>query len=221
LSWYTTNYAVGAVCSLMAGLFVFYRGQTRATTRRTWCYLCLAISVWHLGRFIMELAESEVFASVAARVVYFGAIFIPTNYLRFILSLLDEDKGHLGIILKSYAIEIIQLLLLFSGLLVDGVTYYEHGRFYETPSTMYVVFFASWVVLPALGIIKLSLSYFRTDAVLRKNQFKYVLYSSAIGFVLGSTSFIPYVTMTIPPFLYIPNYLCSGSLSADGYRCCN
>jgi two-component system, NtrC family, sensor kinase len=149
---------------------------------------------------MMELAPSEVLASVAAQVIYLGAIFIPTNYLRFILSLLDEDKGHLHIFLTSYAIEIIQLLLLFSGLLVDGVRYYEHGRFYETPSTMYVVFFATWVVLPAFAIVKLALSYFRTDAVLRKNQFKYVLYSSAIGFALGSTSFLPFISVTIPPF---------------------
>ncbi len=64
---------------------------------------------------------------------------------------------------------------------------------------MYWLFFANWVIVPSIATSKLVRTYFRTEAVVRRNQFKYVISSSFIGFLLGSTAYFPFLTDKIPP----------------------
>ena len=184
---------------MLAGLFILYRGETKASTRRIWCFLCISISVWHAGRFIMESAGSPIIASRAAILIYSGAIFVPQTYFHFIFSLLDEVKKHRKLLLFVYAIGIGELLLLYGDLLVDGVKYYPQGRYYEVPSGVYGLYVANYVILPSLALAKLVIAYSRTNAIVQKNQFKYVIYSSLIGFLAGATSFFPFIAVWLPP----------------------
>jgi two-component system, NtrC family, sensor kinase len=148
----------------------------------------------------MEIADSSGSAEHAALVIYIGAICINPIYLHFILSLLEEENKTRGLWITTYAIALVELFLLFGGWLLDGVQRTPNGRYYEVPGPMYGLFFATWLSLPALAIVKLTLVYRRTEAVLRKNQFKYVIYSSLTGFFAGATSFFPFFTTYVPPF---------------------
>ena len=51
------------------------------------------------------------------------------------------------------------------------------------------------------AFFKLVVAFRQTDAVVKRNQFKYVIYSSMIGFLLGGTSFFPFFTSLVPPFV--------------------
>ena len=64
---------------------------------------------------------------------------------------------------------------------------------------MYWLFFANWVIVPSIATGKLVRTYFRTEAVVRRNQFKYVISSSFIGFLSGATAYFPFLTDKIPP----------------------
>lgn len=147
----------------------------------------------------MEIAEAEVLAESAVNLIYVGAIFIPPCYLHFIVSLLDEDRRSRNLTLVCYWIAVGELFLLFGGWLFEGVRYYPQGRFYEVPTRLYGLYVANYVFVPTIAIVKLIRACSRTEAVVKRNQFKYVIYSSLIGFLSGATSFSPFVNDVVPP----------------------
>jgi two-component system, NtrC family, sensor kinase len=199
MNWYTFNYAVGTVSSFLLGLFVLYRGETREATRKSWFLLCVFVSIWHAGKFMIEIAGTERRAYQAAYLIYAGAIFIPPSYLHFILSLLNEERKHRGLLIIAYVLAVIELSLLLGGLLIERVTYYPDLGFYEVPSRIYWLYFANYLGVPSFALIKLILAFSRTDLAVKRNQFKYVISSSLIGFSTGATSFFPFFTTLVPP----------------------
>jgi len=199
--WHTVNYAIGSLLSFLLGLFVLYRGQSRMLTRKTWFFLCLFVSVWHAGKFLIAISQSEASAFWAIHLMYVGAILIPPCYVHFILSILETEKRDRFIIGLAYCFGILELYLLFSGWLLQGVRPDPVINYYEVPASPYWIYFANYSIFPALAMRKLILALRSTDLVVRKNQFKYVTYSSFIGFICGATSFAPLVTDRVPQLL--------------------
>jgi len=200
MSWSSTNFALGSILTFLLGLFVLYRGETRELTRKTWFWLCLSASLWNAGKFLIEIAENETLAQMALYPLYVGAILIPSCYLHFVLSLVAEVKKYRSALIVAYIASVIELGLLFSGMLIEGVAYYPDGGFYEVPARPYWLYVASYVLAPGSAFVRLVLAFRRTDTGVKRNQFKYVIYSSLIGFLLGATSFSPFITDLVPPF---------------------
>ena len=78
----------------------------------------------------MAYAPSEALAETAFYVIYAGAIFIPSSYLHFILSLLDQQRGTRGLWVGGYLMAAAQLCLLAGGWLIEGVKNYPTIGFY-------------------------------------------------------------------------------------------
>ena len=148
----------------------------------------------------MAYAPSETLAESAFYLIYVGAIFIPSSYLHFILSLLDQQRSSRVLWVAGYLIAIAQLCLLAGGWLIEGVKGYPTIGFYEVPTRLYWLYVANYIVLPSYAFFKLVVAFRQTYAVVKRNQFKYVIYSSMIGFLLGGTSFFPFFTSLVPPF---------------------
>jgi len=200
MSWSSTNFALGSILTFLLGLFVLYRGETRELTRKTWFSLCLSASLWNAGKFLIEIAENETLAQMALYPLYVGAILIPSCYLHFVLSLVAEVKKYRSALIVAYIASVIELGLLFSGMLIEGVAYYPDVGFYEVPAGSFWLYVASYVLAPGSAFVRLVLAFRRTDTGVKRNQFKYVIYSSLIGFLLGATSFSPFITDLVPPF---------------------
>jgi len=200
MSWSSTNFALGSILTFLLGLFVLYRGETRELTRKTWFSLCLSASLWNAGKFLIEIAENESLAQMALYPLYVGAILIPSCYLHFVLSLVAEVKKYRSALIVAYIASVIELGLLFSGMLIEGVAYYPDVGFYEVPAGSFWLYVASYVLAPGSAFVRLVLAFRRTDTGVKRNQFKYVIYSSLIGFLLGATSFSPFITDLVPPF---------------------
>jgi two-component system, NtrC family, sensor kinase len=148
----------------------------------------------------MAYAVSESLAKSAVYVIYAGAIFIPSSYLHFILSLLNQRRETCVLWIAGYLLAIAQLCLLAGGWLIEGVKNYPPIGFYEVPTRLYWLYLTSYIVLPSYAFFKLVVAFRQTEAVVRRNQLKYVIYSSMIGFLLGGTSFFPFFTSVVPPF---------------------
>jgi signal transduction histidine kinase len=199
MDWYTVNYALGSVVSFLAGLFVLLRGEVRRPTRRTWFSLCLFVGLWHAGHLLMEMAQTEAMARRAVYPIYVGAILIPPCYMHFILSLLAEERRNARLLAACYFLAAVEMFFLFGGWLIEGVKRYPRIGFYEVPADVYWLYFANYLIVPGLAMVKLVAAFFRTDVITKKNQLKYVIYSSLIGFVSGTSSFLPFMGDGISP----------------------
>jgi len=169
--WYTVNFALGCVFTVLVGFFVLFRQESRRITRYTWFLLSLSTGLWHAGRFLMAVAPSELSAERSIYVIYFGAIFIPPFFLHFILSLLNEEKKRRTVLILSYFIAFCVLALLISGQLTRGVQVFPSTSFYEIPRPLYLLFTGVFAVLPTYAIYRLVGAYFKSDQAVRKNQF--------------------------------------------------
>jgi two-component system, NtrC family, sensor kinase len=201
MTWYQINYLLGSVLSFLAGLFVLCLGESKRNTRCTWFLLCFSTSIWFAGRFIMSVAEIERLAEQAIYVVYFGAIFSPVFFLHFVLTLLGKEKEQQHLQLLFYFLALIWIPALVGGYLVQGVHRLNNLGFYEIPTPLYFGFFLYFSLAPTIAIFKLIKACFSTQlSPNKKNQLKYVVYASLLGYVGGATSFLPFVSSTIPPF---------------------
>ena len=189
--WYTINYGAGSIIALLVGTFVLLRGETRRVTRRTWFALCVVVSLWHIGKFLIAIAPSESLALQAAGVIYLAAILIPPAYLHFILALLTEERTYRLVLICSYALAGLEYLLLFNGLLIAGVFKYSTIGFYEVPTHAYWLYVGNYILVPAFAILRLAVTFFQSENAVKKNQLKYDIWSSLIGFFAGVTSFFP------------------------------
>ncbi len=197
--WYTVNYGLGILFPFVVGLFVLYRGESRQLVRRTWFSLCVFVTLWHAGKFWIVLSDSELIAAQAATLIYVAAILIPPAYLHFILALLTQEKRRSVFLIGCYGFAGVELLLLTSGHLIDGVRNYEGLGFYEVPGRMFWLYFFSYTLVPGFAVLQLIREIGRTDSAVKSNQLRYVIYSSLIGFLSGITSFFPFVSVAIPP----------------------
>ena len=200
MSWYEINFILGSVFTLLAGLFVLLRGESRRITQLTWFFLCLSTSIWHAGRFLIAIASNAALAERAIYVIYFGAIFIPPFFLHFILSLLDQERKRREVWISCYLLAVFGIVLLVSGQLTQGVRQYANIGFYEIPTRAYMLFFGYFVALPSYALFILIKTYSKSDLAIRRNQLKYVIYASLIGFLGGITSFIPFLNPSFFPF---------------------
>ena len=197
--WYTINFGLGTLFPFLVGLFVLWRGESRQLVRQTWFALCVFVTLWHAGKFWIVISHSELSAYRAATFIYIAAILIPPAYLHFILALLTQERKQHIILNISYAFAILELLLLASGHLINGVQNYENLGFYEKPGGMFWLYFCSYVIVPGFAITQLIIEIRSTDRAIKKNQLKYVVYSSLIGFLSGITSFFPLLNPAFPP----------------------
>jgi two-component system NtrC family sensor kinase len=197
---YATNFLIGVFFTLFAGLVVFLKGEPKKTTRYTWLLLCLSTSVWHAGRFFIAVAPTVSVAEDFVYMIYLGAIFIPPFYLHFSSSFLEgKERENLIVLLGAYLVASIEILLLVTGKLIAGVRPDPNLGFYEIPGRFYLLHFFLFVSVPSYGVGRLISEYRRTDLPARKNQLKYVIYASLVGFIGGGTSFLPIVEAPIPP----------------------
>ena len=197
---YALNFIVGAVFTLAAGLIVFFRGGSRRSVRRTWFLLCVFTSVWHTGRFLIAIADTSRVAEQLVYLIYFGAILVPPFFLHFCLALLEEERIKQRILFAAYAIAIIDLIALTFGGLTEGVRLDPDLGYYEIPTKLYVMHFFIYVSMPSYALLRLIAVYRKTDLPVRKNQLKYVVVASLIGFCGAGTSFLPIINAPIPPF---------------------
>jgi signal transduction histidine kinase len=200
VGWYSLNFLVGSVFTLLAGLFVFYRGGPKRTTQNAWFLLCLFTSLWHVGRFLVAISNNAAFADRAVYLIYAAAIFIPPFFLHFILSLLDEERDQRVPLIAAYFTGLAEVVLLTSGELIQGVREYQNLGFYEIPTPYYLLHFLAFVIYPSYAILRLNRAYRKSDLAIRRNQLKYVIFASLIGFLGGGTSFFPILDAAVPPY---------------------
>ena len=99
-----------------------------------------------------------------------------------------------------YSAALLELILLLTGYLTDGVRWDPAVGFYEIPTKLYLLHFLVFASVPAYGLFRLIETYRKSDLPIRKNQIKYVIYANLIAFLGGGTSFLPIIQASIPPY---------------------
>ncbi|MFA5411094.1 MAG: histidine kinase N-terminal 7TM domain-containing protein, partial [Candidatus Omnitrophota bacterium] len=186
-----------ALGSYLLGLFVLSRNH-RHSLYSSWFYFCCSVGTWSLGYFFTMLPNvPKDIALLCSRVSHASGALIPAFFLRYIFILLDIKKKKL--LLACYIPSVILAILsLTSFVVIDLVPklffkYYPAGKF---GYVLYVINFIYWVIVAHYFMIK----NYRVISGYKRNQMRYLLFGTILGYFGGATCFPLVFNMQIPPY---------------------
>jgi len=183
----------------MLGIFVVSRNP-KNTLCRAWFYFCCSVGTWSLGYSLTM--SPDIFKDVAlvcSRVSHASGALIPALFLRYVLIWLGVEHKHRRLLLACFLNCGILAVLSLTPLIVIDVVPKLFFRSYPRGSigyVLYIVTFVWWVILAHFYMIR---SYSHLHG-LKRNQMKYFLLGTILGYFGGATCFPLIFNIQIPPY---------------------
>jgi signal transduction histidine kinase len=162
------------------------------------CLFSFSIFVWSTGHMFWLLSETEAQALYWVKVLVFGSIFVPYTYFHFVVNITDRYALRKFVYI-SYGLAVCLALLNLGPFVVVRLEPRLGFPYWPVPGVGFPAYLGSFCSLVILGACLLFEKY-RTAAIEAKNQYKYILLGTGIGFAGGSTNFLLWMDIPIPPF---------------------
>ena len=192
---------ITAITSFVLGLFVYFKNK-KSKVNKTWGVVSLSIAFWSFAVFATTTSPEKSWALFTARCVYIGASFIPSCFLYFVLAILNKDqysrKKLLLILCYLFSI-IFSVISLISPFIVRNVELKMGIGYYGNPGILFPFFALFFFTIVGYTHYELIREYIVSSGG-RKNQLKYILIASILGFGGGATTFFPAFDIKIYPF---------------------
>jgi hypothetical protein len=202
INFYTINYIINTVSSIVFGVFIYFRGG-RSKVGLYWLRMCLFVSLWAVGMGILFSCVNASYHSFALFGSRFGnafAMFIPPLFLRFVVAFLDIEKDQNRIVQVAFLSTFPLLFLIYTPAFLAGVRPISGLHFYTKAGPLlwfYFIHFIFWVIYSHWLMIK----YFKELSLPRKKQVRLLFIATAIGFSAGVITFLPCFDIPISPWL--------------------
>lgn len=195
--FYPITALINAIASSIVFIVVIVRNP-KSSLNRSFCYFAFSVAFWSYCYFIWQVSNNAGSALFWCRALMAGAIFIPSSFLHFSFTLIEQRKKYLKTIVFCYVVSAIFLLLDFTALFIKDVRprlsfpYWPSAGIAYTPFIM--MFIASTIY--AHGVMY---KYFKKLSGYRRNQIKYIFLGTALGFLGGSTNYFLWYDIPILP----------------------
>ena len=140
------------------------------------------------------------------RISNIAAVFIPITWFHFVSEFLSKRESRYFYIV-NYVIAIVIALFGFTPLFIPHTQSILNYKYYTAPGPLYHVFTISFVSLVLYGFYNLARAY-RIAHGQKKEQLKYFLIATFIGFTAGGSSLFLVYQIPFPLFLtvFMPLY---------------
>ena len=198
----TTYYALSAlingITSTFLGIFVYFK-KREAVVNKRFCIFLLSVTFWSYSFFIWQLSTSEATALFWCRMLMRGSIFIPITFAHFVMVWLNLYKEKKKIIVWGYICSLIFFIFNFTPLFVKEVFPILSFKYWPRAGVLYLPFLLFWFGYVIYSWYLLFMSYQNSTGI-RRNQIKYCLIGTMIGFFGGSTTYPLWYNIPVPPF---------------------
>lgn len=190
LSFFIITSFITAITSALLGIIVYLRDK-KNLVNRLFCFFALAVFVWSFSYGVWLLQKNFVDALFWSRMLNMGATLIPIAYLHWVLVFLKENKKKINriILFLSYALTFIFLSFSFSDYYIKDVIQVLFFPYWPQANWLYLVY----VILNYCGMIfygiYLIYNKVRISTGVYKEQVKYALAGSVVGFIGGASNF--------------------------------
>lgn len=207
-------------CGLICALFIFY-SLPRTLTKKIWSIYSLSMGFWGFGLFMSFSSSTSDKALFWAKFLNTSAILIPVLFFYFALLLINKNSQYKKELFIYILISLIFFLLAiaFNNHFVKSVNAKMNFKFYPSSGLLYYFFPIQFGYLVVRTILILIKEYIKSTG-LRKEQLKYVLIGSIIGFSGGGTTFPLVFNIEVYPFgvIQVPIYLSIITYAVIKYR---
>jgi signal transduction histidine kinase len=184
-----------AVTSLTLGGLVFFKRE-KDKVSFSYALLTLSFFMWVFGIGMEIGAQSKDWGFFWNRWLYSGAIFIPTFYLQFVQYYLNKTNPKM--LITCYTISGILLFFNFTPLFVKDLVPKGSFNYASVPGIVFPFFVLYFFLIILYSFYFIIQEYKKTTGI-KRNQTKFLLFASVIGFSGGSTNFL-----LVFEYLYIP-----------------
>lgn len=170
------------------GLFAFIKSP-KELSARLFALLSLAFAVWSYSWFFLLISKNQSEAIFWAKMLTFGATFIPIFYLHWSLSVLSINNKRKFIIILGYVVTVLFAIASYSDKYIADVAPILFFKYWPVAGPVFSLFiFFGYFGLVLYSAIELFLGYSKsTDQ--KKYQIGYLLLGSLLGFGGGATNF--------------------------------
>ncbi|HZH81534.1 MAG TPA: ATP-binding protein [Phototrophicaceae bacterium] len=215
--------ALTSLTTAILGIFVLLRDY-RSRVYRVFSFYSLAITAWSGTLAVHVWSSDRSFAILTGQYLHIGAALIPVLFVHFVLEFFGETQRKLAKLFLPvlYGIALILMFLCIKGVLVSDVAPKFGIPYLMIANRGYSVLVAFFVLCAIWGLLHIWRAYRYADG-LRKNQLKYLLFGSLLGYAGGVDNFLYLYDVTIfPLFPYgtyaIPIYVTSTAYAIAQYR---
>ena len=166
--------------------------KNRTFTHFLFSVLSFFVACWafFLGIALM-FNDDKNLVFICGRILNYFSLFIPMIYAHFILSFLGENKKRELIVKFCYFINssILVFSLIFPDSFVPSVSRKWKGMYFVDSGPLYHVFAGLFLVFWLFSAVYLIIKILKSTGE-ESNQFRYVLFASAFGFIFGLFSYL-------------------------------
>ncbi|MFA5361876.1 MAG: ATP-binding protein [Candidatus Omnitrophota bacterium] len=189
MNFYAISGLINGLVSSFMGVFVYFKNP-HGQVNKSYGFLSLSLAVWSYSYFLWQISHDYASAFGWIRLLSIGAVFIPIFFLNFVFSLLSLQKKKSKVLLGGYCLAILFIPLTFTRLFISGLSPKMSFSYWPNAGGIYflfLVFFFANVICACYSMFK---AYIKPDGMeYERNQIKYVLIASAIGFLGGATNY--------------------------------
>lgn len=211
---------VTAITTSGIGIFVYWKNPGEKLNR-IFAYYSWSISWWSFCQIWLIACDEKITSLIWTRIEQVGVFFIPTFFVHFVVIFLKlKNRGLLLRVCYGFSI-FFAMLCPTRYMMADAVPKF-YVKHFAIPGAAYpfaVLFFA---IIICYGLYELFKEYLRSTGS-RKNQLKYLVWSSLIGYIGGGANFALVFGINIPilnPFgtYALPIYVAVTTYAVIRYR---
>jgi two-component system nitrogen regulation sensor histidine kinase GlnL len=196
MNWYliASSFAVTLITAFFI-IAVLLKGA-RLGHNRTFCLFALSVGSWSFTHLMWQLAATEAEAIFWLRWLVVSSAFIPYTYLHFVSEV--TGKAHRLLLPCGYVIATLVSIAGMYDLVFVGVEARLTFPFWPMQGPIFPVYFGGFAIVVCYCFYLLIQQYLSASAKI-KNQNKYLIIGTAIGFLGGGTNFLLWMEIPIPP----------------------
>ncbi len=173
---------ITALISLLLGFFVYFKNR-QGSTNKSWFSLSLSTAAWAFATVFSIHASSAEEALLWARVAQVVFSFIPVFFLKFCLSLSEQEGNNNEALLRwSLRAASVFALLSLTPLLINDVQTESQFPFYPVAGSLYGLF-SLWFAGLFLTSLSILLKAYRVHIGYKRNQLRYMILAAVIGLI--------------------------------------
>jgi len=197
MSFYALTALINAFAASSLGLVVYYKNRKRIINR-TFGLFCFFVAIWSYAYYFWQVSTTDEAALFWSRALMGGAIFITISYFHFTLGLLNKIQEKKKILIIGYLVFFFFFLANFTSFFVEDVKPKLNFQFWPEPGILYLPFLLLWFFY-ALYSVYLLLKGYLSSSGMAKNQLRFILLGTIIGYLGGATNYLLWYDIPIAP----------------------
>ena len=187
------------VVSFFLGIFVYFV-RPKHDKGKFFILYFWAVALWSFGYYMWQIADNAGSALFWCRFLMSGAIFIPVFYFNFILDFLSKHIRKKNQLYFFYVLAFIFSLINLTDFFVKNVENKLNFIYWPNAGVLYLPFLIYFLTIVCYGWYLLLTAFKKEKDRVNRQQIKYFLLGTGIGFFGGLTNYPLWYDIPILPY---------------------